>query len=201
MCWVEIIKLIPSFILIGVAVYGIEAWRREHVGKRRIELAEDTLALFYQAADAIKYMRNPLAFEHERKDVERGEDESEDEFKARKNYSVVFYRYNQYQELFSKIHAFRYRFMAQRGKTEAAPFDELRKIVSEIKDAAVMLARLWPRDDFCTDEEWKKHCAQRKEYRFVLWETSEDDPINLKIDKVIADIDKTCRSIIAGKNK
>ncbi len=39
-------------------VVGISTWRREFVGKRRIELAESVLALFYEAADAIQEIRS-----------------------------------------------------------------------------------------------------------------------------------------------
>ena len=65
MDWIEIIKQISILFGIGVAIYGIDAWRREHVGKRQLELAEDTLALFYEAADAIKHIRHPASFGQE----------------------------------------------------------------------------------------------------------------------------------------
>ena len=42
----------------GVAIYGIRSWRREFRGKRQIELAEDVLALFYEARDAITAIRS-----------------------------------------------------------------------------------------------------------------------------------------------
>ena len=62
MTWIEIVKQISIILGIGVAFYGIDSWRREHTGKRRIELAEDALALFYEAVDAIKHMRHPASF-------------------------------------------------------------------------------------------------------------------------------------------
>ena len=34
-------------------VFGVYAWKREYVGKRRIELAQSVLAMFYEADDAI----------------------------------------------------------------------------------------------------------------------------------------------------
>jgi hypothetical protein len=47
-----------SILVLLLAVYGVDSWRREHPGKRRIELAEDTLALFYEAVDAIRHIRH-----------------------------------------------------------------------------------------------------------------------------------------------
>lgn len=46
MDWLEVLTQIS----ILVAIYGINAWRREYVGKRQLELAEDSLALFYEAS-------------------------------------------------------------------------------------------------------------------------------------------------------
>jgi len=55
--FMEVLNQILAFIAICVALYGIDAWRREHVGKRHVELAEDSLALFYEASDIIKHIR------------------------------------------------------------------------------------------------------------------------------------------------
>jgi hypothetical protein len=41
-------------------ISGIGAWKREFVGKRQIELAEQTLAKFFELRDAIAYLRNPF---------------------------------------------------------------------------------------------------------------------------------------------
>jgi hypothetical protein len=211
---IRIIQAISIFIGILVAIYGIDSWRREHLFKRRSELAEDTLALFYEAEDAIKHMRSPFSFASETEDLEREEGESEWKFKARQQASVVFYRYKQYQQLFSKIHASRYRFMAQIGKKEAEPFNEIRIIVNEIIHSARTLSRLWAnqylqdtvydsRDTARRSRETARQERDQKKvekYEAVLWDdNAEDDPINPRINKVIKDIEKTCSSIISGK--
>lgn len=200
MTWIEIVKQISIILGIGVAFYGIDSWRREHTGKRRIELAEDALALFYEAVDAIKHMRHPASFSSETDDIEKGENETEDHYQARKNASVVFKRYNEHQETFNKLHAMRYRFMAQIGKDKAEPFNEIRKIINEITISARMLARLWGRSHFRTEELWIKHQKQIDKHEAVFWEgLEEEDPINPKIEKVIKEIENTCKSVIAGK--
>ena len=178
----EGINQISIFIGIWVAIYGIDSWRREHAGKRQLELAEDTLAMFYEAADAIEHIRYPMGSTSETEELEKGEHETDDQFQARRNASVVFFRYKQYQELFNKIHASRYRFMAQIGKDEAAPFEDLRNIINEIIISARRLARLWARNSFRNDEQWEKHLKQLERHEAVFWEgLDEDDPINPKM--------------------
>lgn len=200
MDWIELLKQVSVLIAAWVAIYGIDSWRREHTGKRQIELAEDTLALFYEAADSIKLIRHPLSFTTETEGIERGDRESDSEYQARKNASVVFKRYNDHQELFNKLHAMRYRFMGQIGKQEAKPFDDLRGIVNEITLSARMLARLWVRDQFRTDEQWERHEKQIEKHEAIFWEgLEEEDPINPKLEMVLSEIENTCQRIIAGK--
>lgn len=200
MDWVEGIKQISILIGIWVAIYGIDSWRREHTGKRQIELAEDTLALFYESVDVIKRIRHPFSFAGEIEDVERIENESEKAWKARKNASVVFKRYNSHLELFNKLYAMRYRFMAQIGKDKAKPFDDLKNITNEIIISARILARLWARDHFRTDKQRQQHEQNMDKYEAVFWEgLEEDDPINPKLIKIIEEMEEICRKVISGK--
>ncbi len=95
---IEVLKEISILIGIWVAIYGIDSWRRESIGKRKIELAEDVLALFYEARDVIRYMRHPVNLSHETIDIERGENETDAAFQARRNASIVFKRYNEHRK-------------------------------------------------------------------------------------------------------
>lgn len=200
MDWTEVLKHISVLIAAWVAIYGIDSWRREHSGKRRLELAEDALSLFYEASDVINYIRSPMSFSSETADIERNARETDAEFDARRNASVVFKRYNEHQELFNKLHAMRYRFMAQIGKDQAKPFDDLRGIVNEIIGAARVLMRLWPHDHFRTDEQWNQHRKQIEKYEAIFWSgLEEDDPIRPKVNTVISEIESACQAVIAGK--
>jgi len=195
----ELLRDGSLIIGIWVAIYGIDSWRRSHVGIRRIELAEDSLALFYEAADAIRHMRHPMSWGGETDDVAQAEGESTSNYEARKNASVAFKRYNQHQELFNKLHAMRYRFMAQIGKDEAESFEKLHDIVNEVITSARMLARLWPRDHFRTQEQWDKHQIQIEKYEAIFWDANERDPINPRLDAVCKEMESTCKAVISAK--
>ena len=193
-------KQLSILVGIGVALYGIDSWRREHSGKRRLELAEDALALFYEAADAIKHIRHPASFGSELSEIVQNDGETEAAFTARKNASIVFVRYQQHQEAFNKLHAMRYRFMAQIGKDSAKPFDELRSIVTSIQMSASWLARLWPREHFRTDDQWESHRKLVEKYEAVFWDHFEDDdPINLRLSALVSDVERICGAVIKGR--
>ncbi|MBU1147960.1 MAG: hypothetical protein KKD11_06360 [Candidatus Omnitrophica bacterium] len=196
----EFIKDLSVVIGLWVLFYKIAAWHLEHRGRRNIELAEETLALFYEAKDVIGWMRSPMSFSTETDSVKEEGRETKEQFEARKKASVIFVRYNQNKELFNKIHSLRYRFMAQIGKEKAKPFEDLNKIVKEIISSARLLAILWPERHFTTEEAKKKHYEQIRKTERVFWDTfSEDDPINPKIDKLMADIEEVCKSVIMAK--
>ena len=193
----EILRDITVIIGICIAVYNVNSWRREHIGKRKIELAEDTLTLFYKAVDVIHYLRSPGSFASETEDIKQMNGESENVYQARKNAGVLLKRYNEHQELFSRIHAMRYRFMVQIGKEEAKSFDELRKITIELISSARRLSRLWARSHFRTEEQRNKHQQDVEKYESVFWEgLPENDPINPRVTKVLLDIERICHKII-----
>ena len=197
--WIDNIRDVSILVGIWVAIHGLDSWRREHAGKRQMELAEDALALFYEARDAISYIRHPMSYSNDTEDVERTEGETEDQWHARKNASVVFKRYNAYQELFGKIRAMRYRFMAHFGREAAAPFGEINTILNKIIVSARMLSRLWARNHFTTEASWNKHLDSIKRNEAIFWEGPlDEDPINSQLDAVISNIETTCSKIIKG---
>ncbi|MGD0389668.1 MAG: hypothetical protein ABSC42_12010, partial [Tepidisphaeraceae bacterium] len=57
--------LIATVVGTSLAIVGFITWRREHVAKRRAELAEETLARIYEAKEAIEYIRAYYCLPHE----------------------------------------------------------------------------------------------------------------------------------------
>jgi hypothetical protein len=201
----EIAQVAQSiFVILAAlfAVYGFDAWRREHIGKRRIELAEDVLALFYQASDAIDQMRSPFGFGGEGSSRKPTPNEDPKHKEALDAAFVLIERYGRHSELFAKLHAVRYRFMAQIGTNKAAPFDEISKIVNELILSAHDMARL------STVPEWSMHAPEAEEEHHaryvrvhnVYYGTGgEDDPIAPRVNVAIGEMERTCRDIIDSK--
>lgn len=196
----EMVTVVATTIATMLALYGLDAWRREHAGKRRIELAEDALALFYEAQEALLHVRNPASFGYENQDLVRGDQETDAEYHARKQASIVFTRFATYSELFNRLYAMRFRFMAQIGKEQAQPFSELRTIANEIQIAAQMLARLWARNHFRTQEDFENHRRLVERYEAVFgWGLPDEDPILPRVATVIATMEHICQDVITGR--
>ena len=194
----EVINTLAIVIASIVAICGISAWRKEFQGKRNIELAEEVLALFYEAKDAIFAIRSPLSFQDEGSTRKPQETETSQEKQARDRAYVVYERFDKRKEVFNKLHSKRYQFMARFGREEAKPFDELRHIVIEIQCAADELAEIWCEVPYNQDDK-KRLQEQRKEHEKIFWYHGKSDPIIPRVEKVISKIEENCRPIIMGK--
>lgn len=202
MAFGEILSSVSIIIASGTAIYGISAWKREFRGKRQIELAEEALVLFYEVREVIKSARSCLGFGYEGKTRESEAEETPTQKKARDAAYVIFERFQPHEELFSKLHAMRYRFMAQFGLASAKPFDELKKIRNDIFSAVRRLARLWAEDVRHFDEKrLEAHDKKRQKYESIFWDTYDelDDPINPRLEKVVSEIEAICRPVIMDK--
>lgn len=202
MDWTELLKNISVIIASWTAVYSIDQWRREHRGKRQADLAEEVLSLFYEAKDAIGHIRNPFSYGGKGSSRKAGENETPDEKDAYDKAYVVFERFNTHLELFNRIHATRYRFMAQFGIEAAKPFDNLRRITNEIQVSAQTLAQLWARNNryFRMERQDQIDFDQVRKREVVFWEGLEkDDPIKPRLNECISEIEKTCRDTLSAK--
>ncbi len=196
----SIAVILASLVASGAVIYGVNAWRREYIGKRKLELAEEVLALFYEARDAISQIRNPFSFGGEGSTRNADPNESPEEKQINDNAYVVFERYNKRQEPFNKLYSMRYRYMAQFGKDTAKPFDELNKIVNNIFSSSRMLSHHWKQQghrQWKDDKEFQQHLTQMRKHEAIFWEMDpEEDTIIPRVDKVISDIEAHTRSII-----
>jgi hypothetical protein len=192
-----------SIILAALfAIYGFDAWRREHIGKRRIELAEEVLALFYQARDAIAAIRSPLGFEGEGKTRKSTPNERPEDKDGLDQAYVLIERYNSHSELFSRIHSLRYRVMAQLGLEAAKPFDSLNEIVHELIISARRMSRLNTRREWASlsaETEEKNHREYMEIHSIYYGTGGADDPISPRVKQAVSDIERTCRSIIESQ--
>src|SRR5713226_3686529 len=58
----DVATSLGAILGIPLVLYGIDAWRREAMWKRRSELCEEVLALCYETKEIIGYMRSSGGF-------------------------------------------------------------------------------------------------------------------------------------------
>jgi hypothetical protein len=189
----DISVIIASVITSWAVIKGFSAWKKEFAGKRNIELAEDTLALFYQAKDVISYIRSPgsSSSEGQTRKCHDIENKLDNDAKTLLNSAyIAFERYHRHQELFNRIYALRYTFEARFGKKSIEPFEDLQKELDEIWGCYGRLSRYLKVDN---------KPDQLQEYEKIIWE-EEGDEIKEKVKGIIKNIEEIYKNIINGKS-
>lgn len=193
----DVITSISVAIAAIAFVAGINAWKREFVGKRCIELAETVLALFYEAQDAIREIRNPFSFVGEGTTRKRSEHEREEESALLDQAYVVFERYQKREKLFAELRSMKYRVMAAFGSNASEPFDELNQILKEIFISAQILGtHYWRRQGRgrMNEEEFQKHLEEMHKHEAVFWFMGDEkDEITPRVRNAVEKIESIAR--------
>jgi hypothetical protein len=184
-------------------IKGINAWEREFIGKRRIELAETVLALFYEAQDAIRNIRLRVSFAGEGETRKRSESETEAEAEFLDRTYVVFERYQKKEKLFAELRSMKYRVMATFGSDAGEPFDELNQTVNEIFLAAdILRTHYWQKQEQVgmNKDEFQEHLKETRRYEAVLWSKgNEKDEISLRVQHAVEKIESIAREASLAK--
>jgi hypothetical protein len=194
--WIEAIGALltgVATVLAGVAALkSLDAWRRETVGRRKAELAEEVLAQFYRARDILTWARFPVT----QTSAEDGAlaptagESKRDVSEKQRMYSPVE-RLAQESQIFSELQASRYRFMAYFGEEATKPFEEIHALQNEVVAAAGKLIRAQGKPD--TIESKRGRGAWESA---IGWGAGEEDRIAQRLERAVRDIEVVCRPLI-----
>jgi hypothetical protein len=167
------------------ALRGVNAWRAETVGRRKAELAEEVLAQFYQAKDALTWARLPLG------DAAAQAPVAEGGARGGEAMAAPIERLNQASQVFSALQASRYRFMAYFGEEAAKPFEERHKVHNEVMEAAAQLIRGQDKARSADND------ADQRQWRNTIgWGPHEQDRLAERLEHAVRAIERTCRPLI-----
>jgi len=194
-----IVQAVCVLIATVVACYGIQAWRREFIGKRHIELAENVLELCYRVRAAIIGIRFPAQMDTEFAQLESQETEAPRAERRRSPYAVTRLRMRERDEVMEKLWSMRFRVQAVLGGEAVEPIDELKNIVIEIMVAAQSLALM---DEGAGHGEPRPATAeQRRQHEMTIWQLSQNDEVARRVDDAIARMEAVCRPLIQDKSR
>lgn len=194
MTFADIVTSVSALIAAISFVYGIRAWQREFVGKRRIELAEDVLALAYEVEEIIQSIRSPFSSNKEGQSRAKKDWETEAETELLNRAYVVIERFEKREDRIANFRALKYRFMATFGQKSGEPFDKIDRTIRDIFLSANMLGtHYWPRQGRAemTAEEFQQHLDEMHKHERVFWDMGhENDEIGPRISAAIEDIEQ-----------
>ena len=169
-------------------ISGIGAWKREFIGKRQIELAEQVLAKFFEIKDAIAMIRSPFSYSGEGKTRQRGEYEAPETAQLLDRGYIVFERYSKKETAFAEFNTLKYRFMASFGAEAEQVFVDTNSVLNSIFVSAQMLGtHYWQRQGRVQmePEEFKVHLEEMRQHQRIFWDIgSEDDEVRKKLASI-----------------
>ena len=200
----ESVKALPAllgsgaaFIASIAALKGINAWKREFQGKKKIELAEEALTLFYEARDAIRRIRSPFGNSDEGRTKIPEDQQSEYLGKNVPHVFVVLERFEKEEHIFNKISAMRYRFMAVFGNNSETPFEHIRAIINDVFIAAQLYGM---RGEIARETDGEEAREQLREEnmknRRTIWSIGKDDIIESRVKTATEELEAICRPVI-----
>ena len=159
-------------------ISGVGAWKREFIGKRKIELAEETLATFFEIKDAISFIRNPWSSSNEGSSRKRADYETEAESKLLDRGYIVFERYESKKEIFVRFNTLKYKFMAMFGTGTESIFKDTNHTLNSIFVSANMLStHYWQRQGRAQigNDEFQKHLDEMHRHEGIFWDLYNDN--------------------------
>jgi len=193
----EIITIAQAGAVISACwaiISGIGAWKREFIGKRQIELAEQVLAKFFEVKDAIAYIRNPFSSSNEGKTRQRSDNELTNESELLDRGYIVVERYSAKESVFAEFNTLKYKFMASFGVDTEQIFNDTNKALNSIFVSARMLAtHYWKRQGRVSMEgdEFQRHLDEMHRHEGVFWDIgNEEDEIRKKLNEIQEKLEK-----------
>jgi len=180
-----VLQAIAIIVTAYFASRGLSAWRRQLIGKRRIEVAEEMLLAAYKAESSLRHVRNPLNF-GEGRSRERDPDERPGVASRKDMYFVPLERIRGLSDELAQLSKVRFLAVVHFGQEAALPFDAIRKAYHEVAVAARMLitsvGELAPSD------------TSKARWEATIWNIgAEDDPIATGVAKAVRDLETFCR--------
>ncbi|MEO0898098.1 MAG: hypothetical protein AAFY71_16935 [Bacteroidota bacterium] len=196
----QVSKVFSILIASGVAIWGINSWRREFRWKLRFEVAEEMMGLLYQIRDSIDQIRSPFYSTSESHEREKLENENPNEKKRKDLEYIGTARINKYQNLFSKFLEKRYKFSAIFGEHHLENFKKIDDVLGEIYASYyVVFNEDYDIDKEYLDEQTKSDfIEQRKKARMVIHKSygNNSDAISIKVQEVIDVAESSVESIL-----
>lgn len=201
MDWAEIWKHTPALVsvvkdlvLAGVAISGaivgwkaLSKWREETVGKRRLELAEDTLSSFYQIQEFINNARAPIIWAEEMV-PEEGVPEN-----VTRHYAYgPMRRLRRSMDAILELRTKRHRFAAVFGADKTGSWAEIESVLNDMDAASFILLSARQHQGVETSELAEIYTKQRR----ILARVIEGDETATKVSAAVNDIEAVCRPII-----
>jgi hypothetical protein len=180
---------------IYVAVAGLNAWRRETLGRRDLEMCQDVIVSFYEAEQRIRVLRSPVSSSAESVGRPKGEHESESETHLRDIMFVPLARVIQQQDFWVEFFSRRYKMRAMFGGPAEKPFADVDEALWAFRAAAQTRYLMIHGDRLEMDP------STARKLEAAIWAADPKDEISTKVRSAIEAMERICAPVVRGKRQ
>lgn len=173
---VSILQILISCATLYFAYSALSTWKKEFLGKKEIELAEDVVIKMGVLKDILEQVRNGFSFKGETEEIEQElsqqteKGKTQEIHKERLFYLVPILRLQKSNQDIQNFMELEYKAEVYWSDSYANLFDEVKSIIINIRSASKNL--------------YGDHAGSKKEeYENMIW-IKPDDPISKKIDDI-----------------
>lgn len=180
--WKDVIEAASAVTVAVCTVCALYTWRKEFVGKKKIEFAAEFVEKAIDIKEFIAYVRNSGSFANETEEIEN-ELKKENKFVPNGNvaYLVPKYRILKNDENIRSFHALRTKAFMYFGKSALKIYDVVRSDFIKIKLSSEALYKN-SYYNYLKDEKEKQDIA-------VIWASyNSDDKMDQEIEKVVEEL-------------
>jgi len=180
--WKDIVEAICAVTVAICAVSALYTWRKEFVGKKKIEFAAEFIEKAIEIKVFITYVRSGFSYESEEKDIENELKKENKYIKDRKiAYLVPKYRILKNDENIKSFYALKTKSFMYFGSDSLKIFDIISQALVKIKISSDALY-VNSYSGFLKDE-------KKQKYEEDIWSSgSSEDKISLEIDNAIKEL-------------
>ncbi|RWD31309.1 MAG: hypothetical protein EOS22_04610 [Mesorhizobium sp.] len=195
------LQTIATIIATGGGTYiafaGLRTWKSEMKGRRDIELCQHVIALFYEAEEKVRDLRQPMAYPAvESAERPKREGESDAEGRLRDTLYVPIARWRSQRDFWKEFFSYKFRMKALFGQYGAEPFAKVDEALKEFVVAANMRY-----ESIRGDRKEPEDPDLRKEFDAALWgHPSASDKIAPLMHSAIASMEDVCIPIVQARS-
>lgn len=176
--WFKLLGVGAQMCLAGCAYMALSTWRREHLDKKKIDLAEEIVIQMGIIRDLLHWVRNGFAYNSETDEILQDlKNQKEQGVAVKINGNILFYlvpswRLTKNNEKISSFLNLRYKADIYWGEPCLKLFDRIDGIIFQIKNACRFLytGKNEKKTDYYTDIIWSDY--------------TDNDKINRELDEI-----------------
>lgn len=186
-----------TFGLAWFASKGLSAWKEQHFGIKKLDLAQELLGEVFLTEEILNYVIGPFVSSAELERVPKRDEESVEDYELRRTYDAVLIRYDEHSEHFSRVRVLLFKARVVLGEDIYDAVRRLLMLRSKIQMAAhlaysksVAVARYERQIQFglpVDGDLYQRAVQQLTDAQDRFWSMSEDGTLKSEVERASAD--------------